>query len=135
MQFGGDLATVPVEGKVLERYKKGNSVFVRGVFPIQDAAGNNVGAMFVVKDISSFYLTAQRTQYLLVIVTVVVIIGATFAFLVRIITVATRLVGGDYASEIKVNSTDEIGQFELLFEQFRLVFIDVLSHIPELQDK
>lgn len=58
-----------------------------------------------------------------------------FRRLAHIINVATRVVGGDYQTEIKVTTEDEIGQFERLFEQFRRVFVDVLSHVPELQEK
>ncbi len=47
IQFHGDLASVPARGGVLERFHDGDSVFVRGIFPIHDAAGNTVGAMFV----------------------------------------------------------------------------------------
>ena len=141
-----DLSGVADQGKVLERFQNGDSVFVRGIFPVRDAAGNTVGAMFVVRDISGFYLTMRRTQMILVILSVVgLATGAVvllsllsrlvFRRLERIITVATRVVGGDYQSEIKVSSDDEVGQFELLFEQFRRVFIDVLAHVPELQGK
>jgi HAMP domain-containing protein len=144
--FQGELSAVPQEGKVLERLQDGNSVFVRGIFPIRDAAGNTVGAMFVVRDISGFYLAMQRTQKILVLLTVVALMIGTvlvltllnrlvFRRLEHIIDVATRVVGGDYDSEIQISSDDEVGQFEMLFEQFRRVFVDALSHIPEMQEK
>jgi len=146
IRFDGDLSAVPDQGKVLERFQEGNSVFVRGIFPIRDAAGNTVGAMFVVRDISSFYLAMRRTRAILVILTVAVLtLGMLFVLtlltrlvfrrLEHIIVVATRVVGGDYESEIQVSSDDEVGQFEQLFEQFRRVFVDVMAHVPELQEK
>jgi HAMP domain-containing protein len=146
IRFDGDLGSVPEQGKVLERFKNGNSVFVRGIFPIRDAAGNTAGAMFVVRDISSFYLSMQRTQNVLVILTVAALALGTslvltllnslvFRRLEQIIVVATRVVGGDYETEIHVSSDDEVGQFEQLFEQFRRVFVDVLAHVPELQER
>jgi len=146
MRFGGDLAAVPDQGKMLERFQEGNSVFVRGIFPIRDAAGNTVGAMFVVRDISGFYLAMKRTTNVLAILTVAALtlgILLVLALLTRlvfrrlehIIAVATRVVGGDYESEIHVRSNDEVGRFEQLFEQFRRVFVDVLAHVPELQEK
>lgn len=70
IRFQGDLAAMPPDGKVLERFQEGNSMFVRGIFPIHDAAGNTVGAMFVVRDISEFYHSMRRTQNVLVVLTV-----------------------------------------------------------------
>jgi len=58
-----------------------------------------------------------------------------FRRLEHIIMVATRVVGGDYETEIRVDSDDEVGQFEKLFEQFRCVFVDLMAHVPELQEK
>lgn len=146
IRFDEDLAGVPAEGKVLERFQQGNSVFVRGIFPVRDAAGNTVGAMFVVRDISSFYVAMRHTQDVLVLLTVVALALGTvlvltlltrlvFRRLEHIIVVATRVVGGDYETEIRVSSDDEVGQFEQLFEQFRRVFVDLLTHVPELQEK
>jgi HAMP domain-containing protein len=145
-RFQGDLASVPEQGEVLERFQEGKSVFVRGIFPVRDAAGNTVGAMFVVRDISGFYLVMQHTQQVLVIITVVALAIGTLLVLMlltrlvfrrldHIVMVATRVVGGDYKTEIRVSSDDEVGQFEQLFEQFRQVFVDVLNHVPELQEQ
>lgn len=146
IQFQGDLAGVAAQGQVLEYFRDGNSVLVRGIFPIHDAAGNTVGAMFVVRDISGFYLSMRHTQNVLILITVVALTlgmvmvltllnNLVFRRLQHIIAVATRVVGGDYAREIRVESDDEVGQFEQLFEQFRRVFVDLLAHVPELQEK
>jgi len=150
-RFAGDLSILPNQGNVLERFQSGDSVFVRGIFPVHNAEGKTVGAMFVVRDISSFYLSMRRTQRTLVILSVASLVLGTILILMllnrlvfrrleRIIVVATRVVGGDYRSEIPVSSTDEVGQFECLFEQFRQVFVDVVSQAssvqePEMQEK
>ena len=146
IQFQGELTAVPAQGKALEYFRDGNSVLVRGIFPIRDAAGNNVGAMFVVRDISGFYVAMRHTQNVLILMTVVALTLGIFLVLTllsrlvfrrleHIIAVATRVVGGDYETEIRVSSDDEVGQFEQLFEQFRRVFVELLTHVPEFQEK
>jgi HAMP domain-containing protein len=146
IKFSGDLATVPDQGMVLERFRDGDSVFVRGIFPIRDAAGNAAGAMFVVRDISASYVAMRQTENILVLVIIVCLLfGMTlvllllhrlvFARLKHIIKVATRVVGGDFESEIKVTSNDEVGQLEQLFEQFRQVFVSILVQFTEMQEK
>jgi len=146
IDFDGDFGAIPDTGKVLERYRDGAAMYVRGVFPIRDAAGTVVGAMFVVRDISNFYWSMRKTQTVLVVLTVTALALSTllvlailrklvFRRLDGIIAVATRVVGGDYQTEIRLTSDDEIGQFEKLFEQFRRVFVDVLSNVPELQER
>jgi HAMP domain-containing protein len=146
IRFGGDLAKVPEQGEVLERFQNGDSVLVRGIFPIHDAAGHTVGAMFVVRDISNLYLAMRQTTKVLMGVTLAaLLIGTTiilallnrlvFQRLEHITTVATRVVGGDYTTAIQMGTDDEVGQFEKLFEQFRLVFIDALSHVPGLLEQ
>ena len=145
-RFDGDLNKIPGQGRVLERFQQGDSVFVRGIFPIYDAAGHCVGAMFVVRDISSFYLAMRHTQNILVLLTIVALTAGivlvltllnslVFRRLQHIIRVATRVVGGDYQSEIRVSSDDEVGELEQLFEQFRRVFVDLLTNVPELQKR
>jgi HAMP domain-containing protein len=144
--FKEDLSALPSTGKALDRYHEGNSEYVRGVFPIQDVAGNRVGAIFVVRNITSSYLSMRRTEIMIGIATLVAVLLWTGGFLLmlsrlifrrleRIIKQATNVVGGDFGTEIKVSSDDEVGQIEQLFEQFRQVFVDVLSHIPELESK
>lgn len=146
IQFQGDLASVAGHGNVLERFSEGNSVFVRGIFPIFDTANNTVGAMFVVRDISSVYGSMRRTQSVLVllslmgmalgsVVVIVLLNRLVFRRLEQIIVVATRVVGGDFLTEIQIHSHDEIGQFERLFEQFRRVFVDIIANLPEFQER
>lgn len=144
IKFQGDLATVPENGSVLEQYQDGSSVFVRAIFPIRDAAGNTVGAMFVVRDITAVYTTMRRTQNILLVLTFVSLSGGIlimltllnrfiFKRLKHILTAATRLVGGDFETEIKTDSEDEVGQLEKLFEQFRHIFVSVLVEMSGTQ--
>jgi HAMP domain-containing protein len=144
IQYRGDLSAVPDQGMVLERYREGKSVFVRGIFPIRDAAGQTVGAMFVVKDITAVYFSMRQTQNVLLALTVVslsvgIVLLLTmldrfvFRRLRHIMHVATRLVGGDFETAINVDSDDEVGKLELLFEQFRHIFVDLMKQMIESQ--
>jgi HAMP domain-containing protein len=146
IQFDGDLSAVGGNGEVLERFDSGDSVFVRGLFPIYDTSHNTVGAMFVVRDISGVYVSMRNTQRTLVALSVIgLVFGCglvmlmltrlVFSRLQHIIRVATRVVGGDFETEIQVETDDEIGQFEQLFDQFRRVFVNVLSEMSELQER
>jgi methyl-accepting chemotaxis protein len=145
-QFQGALGTIPDQGTVLERYSEGKSHFVRGIFPIHDVAGNTVGAMFVVRDISASYIKMQRTQDILLAMTVACfVLGVIlllnllnrfiFRRLLHITRAATRLVGGDFETEIKISSDDEVGQLERLFEQFRHIFVDLMKQMTAMQEK
>lgn len=140
--FTGDLTALPNDGQVLQHYNEGHSVFVRGAFPVQDMEGRNIGAIFVVRNITDLYASMKHTEMLLTVTLVAGSVLFSIVFLVllnrliwsrleKIIVVATRVVGGDFDTEIKVNSDDEVGQLEHLFEQFRQVFVDVLSHTHE----
>ena len=144
MRYDGDLSTIAAGGQVLEKFRSGKSVYVRGLFPVHDAGGNTVGALFVTKDISAFYLSMRHTQTVLLAVMIVALALGTalilvllnrlvFSRLEQIMMVATRVVGGDYETEIPVDSDDEVGQFESLFEQFRRVFVDVLAQASAVQ--
>ena len=144
LRFQGDLTTIPEQGSVLEQYRDGKSVFVRGIFPIHDASGQTVGAMFVVRDISTVYAAMRRTQNILLVITVlslsigillVLVLLNRFIFsrLSHIIVAATRLVGGDFETAIKTDSDDEVGRLEQLFEQFRQVIVDILGQFAEMQ--
>jgi hypothetical protein len=97
----------------LRRSVQGDSVLAGGLFRVRDAAGNTGEAMFVVREISEFFLAMEWTQRVLVIVTIAALGLGTLL----VLTLLThRVVGGDYKSEIRVSSDDEVGQFERLFE-------------------
>jgi len=115
-----------------------------GFFRGQDAGGENVDAIFVGRDILSFYTEMRRTEMIFTGVIVVAILIGTAMFLwmlarlifrgvESIIALATRIVDGKYETEVVVSSDDEVGPFESLFEQLRRVFGGVLQHVPELE--
>jgi hypothetical protein len=124
-----DIRDVPEAGRVLEPVEKGARLFVRGVVPVMDAAGQNVGGLFVLHDITALRDRARSEQLrvvVMMIVVAVVVLGLLFVLfewlvfrrLNRMTTamenVSTRLAGGDYdvGETIPPAGSDEIGRFE-----------------------
>jgi HAMP domain-containing protein len=139
LRYDGKIDEVPDEGKPLEILNKGGRSLVRGVFPVRDVAGTKVGAVFVLRDITSVYeqMRSARLQAILAVVGLTVLLGlvlvAVFQVLVvrrlqNMIRVATRVVGGEFDLEIVPSAQDELGEFETLFEQFRMLFVELIDH-------
>lgn len=110
-----------------------------GVFPVTDAAGNVVGTMYSVQDISEEADTAKASMYrtltvigiTLLIATLVIggmmdsLVFKRLAAMIRSMEdISMRVAGGDFDAKFDASgSTDEIGQFEKFFSQF----IDLVS--------
>lgn len=146
MRYDGDIARIPDNGTVLGEVKKGDSVFVRGAFPILDAAQRKVGGVFFARDITPIYndMKSMQTKVTVFIATLMVAIVAFLVFMLNrlvirrlnnLIDVATVVVGGDYDTQITPSANDEIGKFEALFEQFRAVFVNLMKDIEEREER
>jgi HAMP domain-containing protein len=134
----GKIAGMQEGGQLLEVVEKGDHSFSRGVFPIVDMAGRKIGAIFVLHDITPLQsemnrsrLVAIATMMVLMVILALVLI-AVFQVLVvrrleRMTQVATRVVGGEFGLEVQPAARDEIGAFETLFEQFRILFVGLLD--------
>lgn len=146
IDFSGDIASIPEGGAVLEDIKKDDKVFVRGIFPLYDAKNRKVGGVFVLRDITPQYNNLKGMQnkavifiVALMVVLSVVIIGMFNSLIIKRLTnmieIATRVVGGDYKTQIVPSADDEIGKFESLFEQFRTVFVSLACTLEEDEKK
>ncbi len=138
LQYSGKITDIPEEGLPLDIVAKGSKTLARGVFPIHDVSGAKVGAVFVLHDISGVYeemRSGQRQAVLGVVVLMFVLAGLfylVFQLLIvrrlqHMIHVATRVVGGEFDLEIVPSADDEIGTFETLFEQFRMLFVELIG--------
>jgi len=64
-----DIGALPSEGLVLDEELRGEQAWLRGFFPIRDAAGRQVGALAVLHDFTQMHrlMVAGRRQVLLVV--------------------------------------------------------------------
>jgi hypothetical protein len=60
IDFAGDLEAIPDAGEALDEEVRGDRAFVRGIFPVRDAAGRQVGGLFVLHDFTAQH-AAVRT--------------------------------------------------------------------------
>jgi HAMP domain-containing protein/protein-tyrosine-phosphatase len=139
-----DLAQLPDAGRTLGISTNGPRQLLRGVFPIRDAAQQKVGAIFVVSDVTALTEELRRTliQTMAAGCVLVVTLAVALVLLLRrlvfrrldeISRVATRVVGGDFETPIRVGLPDEIGKFEELLEQFRGVVVSLVADMLRLQ--
>jgi len=138
VQYQGRIADLPEQGLPVEVVSRGAKTMARGVFPIKDVAGAVVGAVFVLHDITTLH-GEMRSGQVQAVLGVVVLMGLLAALIIAafqrlvvhriqaMIRVATRVVGGDFDLQIVPSADDEIGAFETLFEQFRLLFVELID--------
>jgi len=124
-----DLRDVPDAGRYLAPVEHGSRALVRGVVPVVDAAGQRVGGLFVLHDVTALRerggAEQVRVALLVGVVTIlalallfVLIEGLVFRRIARMTKamedVSIRLAGGDYdvGGTIHPTSSDEIGRFE-----------------------
>jgi hypothetical protein len=144
--YESDLEGLSADGKLLGQGEKDDHAFIRGVFPIYDAVGTPIGGIFLRRDITALYNGMQRVQSTAVIAIALLMILLSVAIalmlnrlvflrLKRTMEVATRVVGGEFSRQIVPASDDEVGKLELLFEQFRSIFVGVVDDLSKLQEQ
>jgi HAMP domain-containing protein len=140
--YRGTIAGLPDAGLPLGIVSKDGRSLARGVFPIRDVAGEKVAALFVLRDVTAAHeeMRAAQRQALVAIAALMVVLGAVlagvFQLLVvrrlrRMTAVATRVVGGEFELEIVPSADDELGEFETLFEQFRMLFVELIGQAQQ----
>lgn len=146
IEYNGTLTSVPDKGILLEHIRKDNRHFARGLFPFYDAGNRKVGGIFVLLDITPQYVSLQKTRVhtigLSILITILITVVILFMMQglvikrLRIMTdKAVRVAGGDYHARIEKSKNDEIGEFETLFEQFRVLFVALLEKLDAKQEK
>ena len=140
LKYDGKIEDIPEMGKIIGEIKQGDSIFIKGIFPIYDVSKHKVGGVFVLHNITDIYMgmkASQRSTIIFIIfqaiviciILVIILFQLVFKRLASMMDKATRVVGGDYYTKIVPKSNDEVGQFESLFDQFRAVFVDMLEQL------
>jgi Double sensory domain of two-component sensor kinase len=137
---GGGIAALPEGGRMLGLRIRNGQSFARSVFPVRDAEGAPVGAVFVLSNVTDVLASTQRMRAyslagvaaLMAVLSGALVLGLrslVFARLDATRMAILRLVGGDFDSKIVPNTDDEIGQIEHLLEQFRKVFVNTVNEL------
>jgi methyl-accepting chemotaxis protein len=133
------IASLPEAGDTLDSLDVDGLTVARGMFPVRDASGQTIGAVFVRHDITRIAagLRSERLTVLAFVLGMLLLSGVTiFVVMDRLVfrrlnvmiegmrEISTRLAGGDFEVHYKSDGTkDEIGRFEEFFARF----IDVLA--------
>ncbi|OQY04257.1 MAG: hypothetical protein B6I20_03405 [Bacteroidetes bacterium 4572_117] len=138
IEFTADVENIDDKGMVINEIEKDGKTLVHGIIPLYDAGNRKTGGVFVLHDVTHLYAEMNATKTKVIFSVIAIMIAAIFIIffildrlvfkrLKALVTVATRVVGGDYNAKVNSNSNDEIGEFETLFEQFRQVFVNLMA--------
>ena len=147
-----DVRDVPDAGHYLGQLDRGSRHFVRGVVPVLDAAGQRVGGLFVLHDVTALHdrLVSEQTNVALLIGAVAVVVLALLYVLVEVLVfrrlsrmtqamqrVSVRLAGGDYdvGATLQPSAPDEIGRFERFLASFLSTIGSTLRELERRQRK
>jgi len=122
IDYRGDLEELPDEGRMLGEVSRGDRAYLRGIFPVHDAAGRHMGGLFVLHDFTAPHraLHAARGETLGALlaltlaggVLVVLLLHAlVFKPIARVRQQAERLGGGAGPS-----SLDDLGRLAALVD-------------------
>jgi Double sensory domain of two-component sensor kinase len=145
-----DVRDVPEGGRHLGSVERGSRLFVRGVVPVLDAAGQRVGGLFVLHDATALRdraLSEQRNVAVLIGVVAVLVLGSLYVLIEVLVfrrlsrtthamqRLSVRLAGGDYdvGGTIHPTATDEIGKFEAFLGSFLTTIGSTLRELEKRQ--
>jgi hypothetical protein len=131
IDYAGDVEAVSDKGDAIGTVYRGDRAFVRGIFPVRDAAGRKVGGLFVLHDFTRHHgaMHSSLLQTFLVLLAIGVVAAAAIAALVHALVFgrlerlrrrleASAAQDGLPASRyVELESEDEIGRLERLFRR------------------
>jgi hypothetical protein len=131
IDYAGDIERISDRGEALGEAMRGERAFVRGIFPVRDAAGRKVGGLFVLHDFTRHHaaLRAGLLQALLALLAIGVGTAAAVAWFVRRLVFArlarmrerleeqARVEGLPPSRVVEPASEDELGRIEGLLRR------------------
>jgi hypothetical protein len=82
--FEGDLGEVPDRGRTLEEIVLEDKAWIRGIFPIRDAAGRRVGGLVVLHDFTSMHRAVRAGVVQTLFVMVAFALATAFALILTV---------------------------------------------------
>ena len=131
IDFEGDVEAIPDRGQMLGEVERGERAFIRGIFPVRDAAGQKVGGLFVLHDFTRTHVAARAAlvEAFFALFAVGLVAAGLVWLLVRRLVFARlarlrRELEARAAAEglprgrvVQLESEDEIGRLEALFRR------------------
>jgi hypothetical protein len=130
LDWRGDVEALPARGLTLGETEQSDRALIRGVFPVTDAAGRRVGALFVVHDFTAHHIAAREGHGFALAVMVACAIAAAggvallahlmvFRRLARLRARLERRAAGltPVGRPGQMTSPDDLGRLETLFER------------------
>jgi len=131
IDYSGEIEQIPDRGEALGEALRNERAFIRGIFPLRDAAGRKVGGLFVLHDFTRHHtaLRAGILQAFLVLLALAALTAGLVAFLVhrlvfaRLARLRTELEdragreGLPPSRVVAPPSDDELGRLEALFRR------------------
>jgi hypothetical protein len=131
IDYAGDIERIADRGESLGEALRGERAFIRGIFPLRDAAGRKVGGLFVLHDFTRHHaaLRAGLLQAFLALLGISVAVALVVAWLARRLVFARlarlrRQLEEEALAEglppsrvVAAPSDDELGRLEALFRR------------------
>jgi len=131
IDYAGDVSAIPDEGQLLGTVERNERRWVRGIFPVRDATGRQVGGLFVLHDQTAQHM-AVRAGYLesffvlivLALVAAAIVIGLVHRLVfVRLERLRREMEARAASAElppgrvVQLRSEDELGRLEAMFHR------------------
>jgi hypothetical protein len=131
IDFAGDVEAIPERGQPLGELLRGDRAYIRGIFPVRDAAGRKVGGLFVLHDFTRHHdaLRAGLLQTTFALIALGAAVAALLVFILRwfvfrrlavlraSLEAHARVQGMPPSRIVELESEDELGRLEALFRR------------------